>query len=132
MLREVWLRKTASVTESFFLIKMSGRSIFPEQVDVIISEIVSKAVIGQSIEELTALCRDRFLKPDGRLVPQWIELLVAPVELPEQYTKFDFPPFEEYELNFASVRELVHNAPKISAPRRDFLLIRKRLTGLTH
>jgi precorrin-6B methylase 2 len=81
----------------------------PEQVDVIVSELISKAVIGQHMEELTAICRDRFLKPGGRLVPRSVELFVAPVELPEQHAELDFPPFDEYQLDFSPARQLARN-----------------------
>ena len=83
----------------------------PEQVDVIVSELISKAVIGQNMEVLTALYWDRYLRPtdDGATA---CRSAIAPVELVEQYAELDFPSYEEYQLDFSSARKLNHNLPQ--------------------
>jgi protein arginine N-methyltransferase 1 len=51
----------------------------PERVDVIISELITSAVLGDRIEEMAALARERFLRPQtGRTVPQTVGLGLPP------------------------------------------------------
>ncbi len=73
----------------------------PEQVDVIVSELVSKAVTGQKMAETIGHCRDRFLKPGGRIVPAQVSLHVAPVALPKVYARYAFPQAAGYGIDFS-------------------------------
>ncbi len=78
------------------------------QVDVIVSELITKIAIGERMEELTARCR-RFLKPGGRIVPQNVELWLAPVEVPDLYKNLDFPDISVYGIGFDALAELSRN-----------------------
>jgi len=81
----------------------------PEKVDVLISELIGRAVIGERMEELVTVARDRCLKPGGRIIPQSVELWIAPVEAPALYESCEFPPEQAYGIDFASARPLVFN-----------------------
>ena len=83
----------------------------PEMVDGIISELISKAVVGQQQEALISRCRDRFLKPGGWLLPQIVSLCIAPVQAEEVYQELQFPPQSVYSLNFASANRLALHHP---------------------
>jgi type I protein arginine methyltransferase len=84
----------------------------PESVDLITSELISKSLIGQRMEELVSLCRDRFLKPGGKIIPHRVELMVAPLSLDEQeYQRLLFPDRDVYDLDFSSANKLALNTP---------------------
>lgn len=62
----------------------------PEQVDVLISETLGSFGIDENTIQFTRDARDRFLKPGGVMIPQSIELFVAPVDDASSYNKVDF------------------------------------------
>lgn len=81
----------------------------PESVDVIISELISKVVMGQHMEELVSLSRDRFLKKCGKVIPSSVDLLLAPLEDSEMYKQLEFPGPKLYNVNFSYARNLSFN-----------------------
>lgn len=82
-----------------------------EQADVIVSELISKAVIGQKMAETIGYCRDHLLKPNGRILPAEVDLLVAPVDDEQLYRKILLPGPDEYDLDFSIVAERSCNTP---------------------
>ena len=82
-----------------------------EQVDVITSELIAKSVLGQDMADLVGWCRDRFLKPGGRILPQKVELRVAPVESDKIYQEAKPPEVSMYEVSFAPLAQLTINKP---------------------
>lgn len=80
----------------------------PRTVDVVVSELISKALIGQHFEELTALARERFLRPGGSIVPNRVTLFVAPVTAEDDYQSLGYPA-EAYGLDFAEANKTVFN-----------------------
>jgi protein arginine N-methyltransferase 1 len=75
----------------------------PEQVDVIVSELISKGVLGQKMSEAIGWCRDNLLKTGGRILPKEVDLYVAPVENAELYRKTVLPEKVTYGLDFTPV-----------------------------
>ncbi len=59
----------------------------PERVDVLLSETLGVAGLDEGIGEIVADARNRFLKPDARIVPQRVGVLIVPVELDTEYDK---------------------------------------------
>jgi precorrin-6B methylase 2 len=105
-----------------FLQTDARRLELPERVDVIVSELISKAVIGQRMEELIAHCRDRHLKPGGRLIPQSVQLELVPVSADRAYRELEFPAAPTYRIDFGPVRPWGFN--QVAAARfqpRSFL-----------
>jgi predicted RNA methylase len=83
----------------------------PEKVDVLISELIARDLIGERMEELVSRGRDRFLKPHGRIIPESVALWLAPVEAPEVYESYELPVKEVYGVDFSSARPSVFNRP---------------------
>lgn len=81
----------------------------PERVDVIVSELVSRGVLGQQQETLISLGRQLDLKPGGRLVPQSVDLWLAPVDVADAYARLELPPSSAYDLDFERLRSLSIN-----------------------
>lgn len=82
-----------------------------ERVDVAVSELISKAVLGQGMAELVGWCRDHFLKPDGRIVPERVDLWVAPVDEPRMTEDSRLPEIASYGIDFSPLRRRVINRP---------------------
>jgi SAM-dependent methyltransferase len=58
----------------------------PERADVVVSDMVGRLGIDEGMATAVAAAR-RFLKPQGRFVPQRAELWVAPVHAPELHRR---------------------------------------------
>lgn len=85
--------------------------VIDEKVDVIVSELISKGVIGQKMAETIGYCRDNFLKADGRILPAEVDLFVAPVEDAALFKKTVLPDKSCFNLDFSSVSMLSANMP---------------------
>ena len=59
----------------------------PEQVDLIISVFTGNLLYSEDLLPSLFHARDRYLKPGGRLVPDFAELMLAPVSAPELHAK---------------------------------------------
>jgi len=82
-----------------------------EQADVIVSELISKGVIGQKMAETIGYCRDHLLKTDGRILPNQVELFIAPIEDNVIYRKTQLPEKSEYDLDFTPFARRSYNNP---------------------
>jgi protein arginine N-methyltransferase 1 len=82
-----------------------------EKVDVIVSELISKGVLGQKMSESVGWCRDNRLKIGGRILPKEVDLFVAPVENAEPYRKTVLPEQDVYGLDFAPVSRRSASTP---------------------
>jgi predicted RNA methylase len=56
----------------------------PERADVLISEIIGDSPFGEQVLEFTMDARNRFLKPDARMIPDKVQVFGLPVRIPEQ------------------------------------------------
>ncbi|MBN1219841.1 MAG: 50S ribosomal protein L11 methyltransferase [Anaerolineae bacterium] len=68
-----------------FIHQDSRRADLPEKVDVIVSECLGLMGLGGTMVPAVVDLARRYLKPDGRLIPQAITLFIAPVESPLHY-----------------------------------------------
>jgi SAM-dependent methyltransferase len=59
----------------------------PERADVLLSETLGVSGLDEGIAEIVADARNRFLKPDARIVPQHVAVWIVPVELDYDYDK---------------------------------------------
>jgi SAM-dependent methyltransferase len=71
-----------------------------EPADVIVSELISKGVIGQKMAEVIGYCRDHLLRTGGRILPYQVDLFVAPMEDNILYRKIQLPEKSVYGLDF--------------------------------
>ncbi len=62
----------------------------PEKADVLLSETLGSFALEENTLTFSIDARKRFLKPGGRMLPEALQLWLAPVELPETYKKMEF------------------------------------------
>lgn len=70
-----------------FIKNRSDKVELPEKVDVITSELIGFFGLEENLHRFKIDARNRFLKPDGRLLPRWLELYLVPVESEEIWNK---------------------------------------------
>ena len=85
----------------------------PEQVDVLVSEIIGNDPFGERVLEATIDARKRFLKREARLVPDLVRVYALPLKVPDKlrreylYTSEDLEKWNAwYGVNFASLLEI--------------------------
>ena len=83
----------------------------PRRVAVVLSELVSKAVFGQRHHETIALCRERFLAPGGRMVPEHVALVAAPFDAEAVFAGTCFPPPDRYGIDFTAAERALRDEP---------------------
>lgn len=84
-----------------------------EPVDVIVSELIPNAVLGENMAELVGWCRDRFLKPGGKIIPQEVNLCIAPVQDEALYERARLPGPGVYAIDFAPLEQRSFNSPML-------------------
>lgn len=94
----------------------------PEPVDVIVSELVSKSFLGQRMEGLIGRAREKWLKPEGRIVPARVEGFLAPVEAADAWESLRFPPADLHGLDFTAAEFTAMSVPS-SARLEDGALL---------
>jgi hypothetical protein len=62
----------------------------PEKVDVVVADQIGRFGFEAGVLEYFSDARARFLKPDGKLIPRQIDLIVVPVECPETWEQVEF------------------------------------------
>ncbi|NQZ06538.1 MAG: class I SAM-dependent methyltransferase [Algicola sp.] len=84
----------------------------PEKVDVCVSEIIGMIGGSEGAEAILDDARLRFLKPQGKMIPDVCETLVAAYTLPDNL--YDNPTFNEFPLNYLEM--LFKHCQKIFDP----------------
>jgi 2-polyprenyl-3-methyl-5-hydroxy-6-metoxy-1,4-benzoquinol methylase len=75
------LAKTNGLEDRIVFIKgRSDKVELPEKVDVITSELIGFFGIEENLHRFKIDARKRFLKPEGKLIPSWLELYLVPIE----------------------------------------------------
>jgi SAM-dependent methyltransferase len=82
-----------------------------ELVDVITSELISNSGPGENMAQIINLCRERFLKPGGKIVPQSVELCLAPLDDPQTYRKACPPDPAAYDIDFSFLQRYSVHLP---------------------
>ncbi|MBN8500268.1 MAG: 50S ribosomal protein L11 methyltransferase [Sphingomonadales bacterium] len=52
----------------------------PERADVLISEIIGNMGDNENIQSILSDAKARFLRPEGRCIPEWVEAWIVPVD----------------------------------------------------
>jgi protein arginine N-methyltransferase 1 len=73
-----------------FVQEWSRFATLPERVDVIVTDQIGQIGFDAGVIEYVADTRQRLLKPDGRIVPERLELMAAPVSDPDVRKAIDF------------------------------------------
>jgi protein arginine N-methyltransferase 1 len=77
----------------------------PERVDVIVGEIIGNVGFDEGIVGSFIDARERHLKPGGTLIPRRVEIVAAPVTIPDGVrSKLEFWEQSPHGLNYAQVR----------------------------
>lgn len=82
----------------------------PERADVLVTDQIGHFGFDAGGVEIVADARRRLLKPDARLVPSRIELLVAPVDVPDVADAVDFWSRQPAGFAMESLREMTVNS----------------------
>lgn len=90
-----------------------------EKVDIIVSEWMGYCLLFEAMFDSVIYARDRYLKPDGLMVPSHCTLHLAPVEDPEYIA--DNVTFwnDIYGFDMAAMMEKIYNDVIVSFPRKD-------------
>jgi protein arginine N-methyltransferase 1 len=81
------------------------RAALPREFDLVVSETIGLQAFDEGVEPLMADARRRLLKPGGRLMPESLSLLAAPVRAP-------LPQADGILLRTAHWQELMANLPQ--------------------
>jgi len=81
----------------------------PEKVDVVVADQIGRFGFDAGILEFFNDARERFLKPEGILLPARIDLMVAPVEHEEQWREIEFWNQCPAGFDFQSARKIAAN-----------------------
>ena len=100
-----------------FVSGMSNEIMLPEPVDVIVCDQIGHFGCEAGLLEFFADARDRYMKPDGIMIPSRLDLLMAPIEEPEVHGwvafwrgkpgGFDFTPAHSWSSNTGYPKKLV-------------------------
>ena len=107
------------------IVFIHGRSTdieLPEPVDVIVSETLWCFGIGEGLVSWVTDARHRFLRDDGRIVPQWIEPVVAPLSSREIRAHAEVDSKALAGLDFAPLETLLGNVVHQVALREDMFI----------
>jgi len=89
-----------------FLKGRSDKIELPEKVDVITSELIGYFGLEENLNRFKIDARERFLRPGGNLVPQWLELYLVPVQFNDFWSdKIGLWNKDFYGLDFSPVKE---------------------------
>jgi hypothetical protein len=94
----------------------------PERADVLISETLWNLGVGEGIVHSVRDAQRRLLVSDARVVPQQIDLVLAPVESPKAYRIVQTWTADLYGLDFTPLRQVASNVVHAAVLGEDELL----------
>ena len=94
----------------------------PERVDVILADQIGRFGFDAGLLEYFSDARERFLKPNGVMIPSRLELYVAPVECPELSDRVEFWNDKPAGFDFHPARSLAANTSYPAKFNPDHLL----------
>jgi Ribosomal protein L11 methyltransferase (PrmA) len=92
-----------------FIKALSTQVDLPEKVDVLIADQIGYFGFEAGILQYFSDARERFLKPDGKMIPSRIDLCVAPIECAEGWADVEFWNNSPVGFNFSPVRTIAAN-----------------------
>jgi protein arginine N-methyltransferase 1 len=103
-------RKNGYQDRVAFVKDHSFRADLPERVDVLVTETMGTFGLDEGLLGSVIDARDRFLKPNGVIIPRSLELFTVPVELPGFYQHMvDFWASNRFGVDFSPVRRYAVN-----------------------
>lgn len=119
-----FLAKENSFNERIVFIEgESTKRDIPERVDIIVTETIGSFGLEEGIiSSLQDACR-RFLKPGGRVLPEWLRLWAVPVSVDKWYSKnITFWRKRHHGLRFKSAYKCALNSVRYLSAERDSFL----------
>jgi protein arginine N-methyltransferase 1 len=92
-----------------FISDWSNKIELPEKVDVIVTETVGNLAFEEGILGWIIDAKERFLKDDGRILPQLLELIIVPIESDEYDEFIDIWRGEYYSMDFSPLIKIMVN-----------------------
>lgn len=105
-----------------FIHGLSTQVELPEKVDVIVADQVGFLGLEAGLCEFFNDARERFLKPNGIMIPSRLELFIAPVECPQLRDQIDFWESPIAGFTMRTVRSRATNSIDLVRLRPDQLL----------
>ncbi len=94
----------------------------PEPADLLLSETLGSFALDENLLRFLPDARERMLKPGGRMVPEAIELFVAPVQAPQSHAKLAFWRSHPGGVDFSPAFELFSSKIMVETVRPRQLL----------
>lgn len=94
----------------------------PEKADVVVSELMSRTILGQRQEGILAYCRDHLMKPGGRSVPAVVQHYVAALDLMDFPVQAAAPESGSYGLRFSAMEEMLVIQPHSMSGGADYVV----------
>ena len=114
---------------------MSHRVDLPERVDVVLSEILNSVAFGENALFFLEDARRRFLKPDGRMVPQSLSCYAAltnPATFQAERTFWKDDLQIDYGMDYSYMLNFLHHDNKVIALLPDEILTGWQRFSTTH
>ena len=94
----------------------------PEPADVLITETLGNGGLDEAILGWVLDARRRLLKPEARIIPREIEIMIAPVQMDDFYRNFDIWSSASYETDLSQLRSHALNCMWVSVVDTQNLL----------
>ncbi|UCG23070.1 MAG: 50S ribosomal protein L11 methyltransferase [Chloroflexota bacterium] len=92
-----------------FLNEWSDEVELPEPVDVVVTETIGNIGFEEGILGWLVDAKERLLAENGRIIPKSVELVLAPVEIPDAFGLLNDWTKQRFTLDLAPARNLVTN-----------------------
>ena len=92
-----------------FINELSTNVELPEKVDVVVADQIGRFGFEAGVVQYFNDARERFLKPGGVMIPNRIELSIAPVECSERWEHIEFWNDHPAGFDFSPARALASN-----------------------
>lgn len=96
-----------------FIELSSWRVTLPERVDCIVSEMFGSFALDENILQHLCDARERFLKPDGKLIPRSVSLWGAPIHNAKAYDRVTVFSENLYGIDFRAARKAASGRPYV-------------------
>jgi precorrin-6B methylase 2 len=83
---------------------LSYLTVLPEKADVLITETIGDFGLDEGIVGAVLDAKVRLMRPNARLIPHWIELYAAPVEVPEIYESIRVFRSDLHGVDYSAIR----------------------------
>jgi len=105
-----------------FIKEFSAHASIPERADLVVCDQIGRFGFEAGILDYFADARKRFLKPEGRLLPSRIDLMVAPAEREDLWRQIEFWNQSPVGFDFGAARKVAVNTGYPTRYRKEEFL----------